>query len=128
HVVRQVAADALFRGAFVALAGMTGRARHVAMLVGERKTRLVMVEARLLPRLRVMAGGAVSPERTVVNIILAMAVDAGRRGLAIRGRGMMAGATREGHVRILQGKVRQIVREAGLAPLVDIRVATQVLR
>src|SRR5258708_28822091 len=64
HVVGQVATDALLRGAFVALAGMTGRARHVAMLVGERKIRLVMVEARLLPRLRIMAGRAVSPQRT----------------------------------------------------------------
>src|ERR1700716_3505452 len=123
HVIRQVAADALLRCAFVTLAGMTGRTRHVAMLVGERKVRPVVVETRLLPPLRIMAGGAVGPERTVMNIILAMALDAGRRGLAIGSRGTVAGAAGEGHVRILQGKVRQIVRETDLAQLVDICVA-----
>src|ERR1700730_10990308 len=128
HIVRQVAADALLRCAFVTLAGMTSRARHVAWLGGERKVRLVVVETGLLPRLRIMAGGAVSPERSVMNIILAMAVDAGRRGLAIGRPGAVAGVAGEGHVRVLQRKVRQIVCEAALAQLVDICVAAQVLR
>jgi len=98
------------------------------MLVGERKIGLVMVKARLLPRLRVMAGGAVGPQPPAVNIILAMAVDAGGRGLAIRSGGTVAGTARESHVRILQGEVRQIVRETCLAQLVDVGIAAQMLR
>ena len=78
-------------------------------------------------RMRIMAGGAIGPERTVVNIILTMTVDAGRRGFPVGGGGTVAGAACEGHMRTLQGKVRQIVRETRLAQLVDIGVAPQVL-
>src|SRR5882757_4910227 len=127
NVIRQMATYALLRGAFVPLACVAGSAGDFAMLVGEREGGLLVIEVILLPHLRVVAKRAIGPERAAVNIVLAMAVDAGRERLAIRSVRTMAAAAGHRHVRIFEGEIGQVVREAGLVELVDVGVTTQML-
>ncbi len=59
HVVWRMAGDALLRGAFIALAGVTGGAGGLGVLVGEGEGCPVVIEVGLLPGLRVMTGAAI---------------------------------------------------------------------
>ena len=77
HVIGHVAADALLRRSFVMLACVAGGAGNLAVLVGEREGRSLVVERVLLPGLGVMAGCALGSECTAMDVILAMAVDTG---------------------------------------------------
>ena len=77
NVVRHVAADAFLRNALVALGGMAGGTGRGLVFVGEREGGLVMIEARLVPGCRVVTGGALRPQRGVVRVIFAVAIDAG---------------------------------------------------
>src|SRR5258708_22342515 len=56
NIVGCMTADAFLGRTFVTLAGVTGCAGGLGMLVGQRKRRLVVIEVGLLPRLRVMTG------------------------------------------------------------------------
>jgi hypothetical protein len=106
---------------------MTRHASYIAMLVGERESHLVMIEVRVLPGLRLVAGSAVSTQGAVVNVIFVMTINTSGGCRAIRGVRLMARGARERHVRILQGEARQVMGEAGLVQLVDICVPAEVL-
>src|SRR4051812_42136425 len=62
-----------------------------------------------------------------MDVVLAMTIDAGGRSLAIGRIRAMAARARHRDMGIQQGEIGQIVREAGLAQLVDISLAAQVL-
>ncbi len=104
-----MAADALLGRALIALSGMTGCARHLLVLVGERESCLFVVEERLLPRLRIVAGSAIRAQRRLVHIVLTMAFDTGCGGLAVWSTGSVAGTAGEGQVRLFQGEIGKIV-------------------
>src|SRR3569833_440135 len=128
NVIGHVAANALLRRSLVALACVAGGTGHLPMLICEREARLLMIECIFLPRLGVVTGGALSPQCTVMDIVLAMAVDTSRRRLAIRSIRSMASRAGHGYVGIPERKIRQLVREAGLVELVDVGVAALMFR
>ncbi len=128
HVIGQVAADALLGRAFEVLARVAGRARHVAMLVGEREFRLVVIEARLAPCGGHVARGTVDAEGAAVRVVVLVTTDTSCRRFAIRSIGAVATGARERRVRSLQRKVGEIVGKTGLAELVDVRVPALVFR
>src|ERR1700759_1532558 len=63
-----------------------------------------------------------------MRVVPAMTVDAGRRSLPVRHSGGVATAASERHVCAGERKVSQLVSEARLVELVDIGVASQMLR
>ncbi len=128
HVIGQMAADTLCRGALIALSSMAGRAGDLAVLIGESEAGLVVIEIRLLPGSGLVAGSAISTEGATVRIVLAMTVDAARGRFTVRGAGTMACNALEGDMRVLQGEIGEVVGEARLAELVDVGVAAEVLR
>jgi len=73
HIVQGVARHASLRRIFVALAGMTRTAAGLLMTALQRELRFIVIEARLLPRARIVAGFALLPERTAMAIIGAVA-------------------------------------------------------
>src|SRR5258708_17920775 len=97
-----MAGDALLRGALVMLARMAGGARDFAMLVRQREGRLLVVETRLLPHFGVVARSAIGSEAAPVNVVLAVAVDAGRGSLAKVSVISNTAAAAPHHIRVLQ--------------------------
>jgi hypothetical protein len=127
NIVGCMTTDAFLGRAFIALAGVTGRAGGLGMLVGERKRRLVVIEVSLLPRLRVMTGGAVPAQRPVVRVDLIVATDASVGSLAVGHVGRVTTAAGQSDVRVPQRKVRKIVCETVLIEPRDVGVASMVL-
>ena len=127
NIVGCMTTDAFLGGAFVALAGVTGRASGLGVLVGERKRRPVVIEVSLLPRLRVMTGGAVPAQRPVMRVNLIVATDASVGSLAVGHVGRVTTPAGQSNVRVPQRKVRKIMCEAGLIEPRDVGVASVVL-
>lgn len=78
RVVCAMAVYAGLRRAFEALIGVAPGTSRIYMLAQKLKGRLVMIERRWLPTGRRMAAGALA-ERTLMRVILAMAIHAHRR-------------------------------------------------
>lgn len=127
NIVGCMTADAFFRRAFVALAGVTGRAGGLGMLVGERKRRLVVIEVGLLPRLRVMTSSAIPAQRPVMRVDFIVATDTSVGSLAVGHVGRVTTATGQSDVCVSQRKVGKIVCETGLIESRDVGVASVVL-
>jgi len=126
-VIGLMATDAPLRCALVMLARMAGRAAHGLMLVGQGKTRAAMLEAGRQPICHPMTGGAVTAEIATMHILLAVAAGTAVRCLAVGlGRRMAAHASKR-RVRPAQGKLAELVTEAGHTQLVDVRAAPEML-
>ena len=111
YVIRLMALTTLIAGAFqlcqrLLVATVAGQAR---MRAGQGKTSLlVMIEMPAVPARRVVAGGALRSEGSLVRVIRLVATDAGRRGggeLKI----VMTAFTGDGRMHAQQGKLRQVV-------------------
>lgn len=127
HIIGHVAAHTLLRCALVVLARMARSARNFAMLVGKRESGPFVIERVLLPRPRLMTALAVAAQATPMDVVLAVAIDAGGRCFAIGRVSAMAAAARYRYVRVLQREARQIMCEARLTEFVDIGATAQML-
>ena len=126
HVVGRVAAGAGRGCCLPAIAGVAGRAGDLRMAGLQRKLRLRMVEVRLRPAGRLMAGGAVGTQLALVRLDLAMTVDAlaGRVAEFLSGR--MAAGAGDAAVCSIQLEVGLAVVEGGGQHRGDAAVPAQV--
>ena len=126
-VVGRVARGALRRCAGVAVASMAGGARYLHVLSRQCVLRLRVVETHACPAGGFVAIGAIAAELAGMRILFAMAIDAGRRRLALLAARRMAVRAGHGGVRSQQRKVGPGVRERSVLQLHDIGLATFVL-
>lgn len=131
NVVRCVATETFCGHVLIFLAGVTCRAGCLHVFAGQCKGRLVMVEARVPPRLRVMTRGAIGPQRSLVRIILRVAATTDSRSITIDRAhglpGLVTALAARGDVRIVECEVREVVGKSNLAETRDIGVAAKVL-
>lgn len=128
NIIRCVTRNTSARSVFVVLAQMATGARHIDMPIMQRKGGRIVIELDRSPVTRVVTSSAVATEPSRVWLLVLMAVDTGRGGLAIGLAGpVTAGAVQE-RVRPLQRKLRQAVIELPRIQFDDIAVAAQVFR
>jgi hypothetical protein len=105
-ILNFVAIKASPRQVFIPLTYMTDGAPHIAMCTLERELGLAVIEGLLLgPGLLGMAGSAVRPKTTLVNIVGLMAGDTGARRFAVLFFGGMALAALHRFVGAAQFKI-----------------------
>lgn len=75
HIIEAVAGHAGFRRIFIALAGVTGCTIDLLVTTLQRELGFIVIESRLFPGRRVMAGRTFLAECTAVAIILAVTAE-----------------------------------------------------
>lgn len=102
--------------AFEYAVDVTGRARHVHMPTRERKSRLVMIEAHILPGAGVMADATVCSKLSAVRIVARMTGKAVGRG-AFKDAVEMTGGAGHRFVAVNQRKTGRAVIELNVLPI-----------
>jgi hypothetical protein len=87
-----------------------------------------VIEAHVLPRLRIVAGCAISPEFALVRLLSLVTDGAFVRGIPKGLAGLMAAAARQIEVRALQREIRVVMIELLAAEFHDVRATTLMLR
>ena len=127
HVVRRMAGDTLRWCPLVAIAEMTLHAPDRLMFVMQWKAGPVVIEAHMLPYLRIVAGSAILPQPALVRLLRLMTRDAFARGITKRFAGLMAAAARQIEMRALQREIGPGMIELLAAEFHDVCFTTLML-
>src|SRR3954469_21082740 len=127
NVIGRVARYADGRRVFVSISEVTLRAFDALVFVMQRKRCLVVIERHSLPRLGVVAGGAVAAEPALVRLLRSVATDAGAGGFPEFLAGRMATVAGDVRVRAAQRKISGFVIEGFAAEFHDVGAPALVL-
>lgn len=124
HVVLAVAIVASLSDLGEIVAAMTAFTTDRSMRACQRKASAAVIKRRFRPRVRVVAGTAVFPERARVNVVCTMAGDTLHRCRAMcLANGMTVVAGGDGMCSE-QREIRQIVIEGRLVKIDDVNITT----
>jgi hypothetical protein len=127
HVVRRMAGDALRWRSLVAIPEMTLHASDGLVLVVQWKARLVVIEAYVLPYLRIVTGSAIPPQLALMRLLSLVADGTFVGGVAKAFAGLMAAAASQIQMCAVQREFRAVVIELLAAEFHDVSGTTLVL-
>lgn len=116
HVILAVARETCRRGVLVLLVLVAAVAFHLAVLSLQGKSRLVVIEAGVLPGALAVAGAAQLAQGTLVLVLLPVTGNTRHRGL-FEDRALVAGIARDIGMLPAQGETRGAMIETRLLPV-----------